>query len=207
MDLILISEEKLKIILSEDDLKKLNIDIDSLDYSNVSTKRVFWEILDRAKETAGFDADKCKLYVQVFPSQDGGCEMFVTKFSNAENKTMQQQSKKYRITKRSSQDKCGRLISAQFEDICKLCRRISDDNMRFDTSLYYDDSGVYILTVKQISRIPSYISSNSQFLTNIPEYLCEYGSVHSLNDKSISYLNEHCRKIADGNAIELLTFI
>lgn len=206
MDLILISEEKLKIILSEEDLKELNIDIESLDYSRVATKRVFWEILDKAKETAGFDADKCKLYVQVFPSQDGGCEMFITKFSSIVSKKTSRQSKTYRITK-STQDKNGKLIAGQFDDICKLCKRLRENNSRICASLFYDASGVYILTVEKKHRMPSYISSNKSLSVSFPEYLCEYGSVHTLNEKSMSYLNEHCKRITEGNAIEVLTFI
>lgn len=206
MDLILISDEKLKIILSEEDLKEFNIDIETLDYSNVSTKRVFWDILDKAKETAGFDADKSKLYVQVFPSSDGGCEMFVTKFSQSSYKKNSHSAKTYRISK-SSYDKHGKLIAANFDDICNLCKRLVEENLHLHTSLFFDESGMYLLTVKKNKRVPSYLSLNNSFASDVPEYLCEYGSVHILNDRAIAYLNEHCKKIAVGNAAEILAFI
>ena len=78
MEFIVINEEKLKVILTSDDMKKLNISAEDLDYQKTSTKRVVWEILDKAKQTEGFDSDNSKLYIQVFPSPDGGCEMFAS---------------------------------------------------------------------------------------------------------------------------------
>ncbi len=206
MDLILISEEKLKIILTENDLQEMNIDIERLDYSNVSTKRVFWEILDRAKETAGFDAAKSKLYVQVFPSSDGGCEMFVTKFSSSPIPCSSIRKKVYRMSK-NAEDKSGVLVVLGFDDLYKLCCRLSEEKLYLKTSLFYDDLGFYIMVIKKNMRIPSYISPKCSLISKIPEYLCEYGKVMELTERAIAYIHEHCEKIADGNATELIASI
>ncbi len=79
MELIRISDSKLKITLSVADMEKYALCSDSMDYDNTETRRAFWEILDEAKQKTGFDAAKERVFVQVYPSRGGGCEMYVTK--------------------------------------------------------------------------------------------------------------------------------
>ena len=79
MEIIMISDCKLKVMLGEDDLKQFEIKAEQLDYSNTETKRMFWDILNRAKHQTGFDTDGQRVLVQLDPSKHGGCEMFVTK--------------------------------------------------------------------------------------------------------------------------------
>lgn len=79
MEFILINENKIKVMLSEEDLDEFEIDAEEMDYSNTETKRMFWDILSRAKHSTGFDTDGQRVLVQLYPSRKGGCEMFVTK--------------------------------------------------------------------------------------------------------------------------------
>ena len=82
MELIRINENKLKIMLSEGDMKQYALDCASLDYDNTETRRAFWSILDEAKHQTGFDAASQRVFVQLYPSKEGGCEMFVTKLGS-----------------------------------------------------------------------------------------------------------------------------
>ena len=82
MELIVISDKRLKIMLSADDMSAYNINALTLDTDNNKTKRILYDILDRAKRNAGFESDTDRVFVQIFPSREGGCEMFVTKFSD-----------------------------------------------------------------------------------------------------------------------------
>lgn len=75
----MISDSKLKIMLTSDDMKEYSLDCSTLDYENTETRRAFWSILDEAKHRTGFDAASEKVFVQVYPSRAGGCEMYVTK--------------------------------------------------------------------------------------------------------------------------------
>lgn len=79
MELIMISDSKLKIMLTNEDMKAYAIDCSTLDYENTETRRAFWSILDEAKHRTGFDAASEKVFVQVYPSKEGGCEMYITK--------------------------------------------------------------------------------------------------------------------------------
>ena len=79
MELILINEKKLKIMLTPEDMREYEIDCESVDYGKTETRRAFWSILDEAKHRTGFDAASERVYIQLYPSKEGGCEMYVTK--------------------------------------------------------------------------------------------------------------------------------
>lgn len=87
MDLILINDSKLKIILTQADMASYALTCENIDYDNTETRRAFWDILDAAKHKTGFDAASERVYVQVYPSKGGGCEMYVTKLHLAGEQT------------------------------------------------------------------------------------------------------------------------
>lgn len=79
MNIILITDNRLKVTLTEQDLNGYGIRIEDIDYGNTETKRVFWTILDRAKNETGFDAAQSRIFIQIYPDTQGGCEMYVSR--------------------------------------------------------------------------------------------------------------------------------
>lgn len=79
MELIKISDSKLKIALTPTDMEKYSLDIQTMDYDKTETRSAFWQLLDEAKHKTGFDAASEKIFVQIYSSAGGGCEMYVTK--------------------------------------------------------------------------------------------------------------------------------
>ena len=82
MEFILISDSKIKVMLTAKDLARFELEADELDYANTETKRMFWDVLSRAKRRTGFDTDGERVVVQLYPSKEGGCEIFVTKIGS-----------------------------------------------------------------------------------------------------------------------------
>ena len=78
MELILISNTKLKIMLNESDMLKYNIGRES-DCARSSTRRAIRSLLERAKDQIGFNTEGEEIFVQLYTSKSGGCELFVTK--------------------------------------------------------------------------------------------------------------------------------
>ena len=78
MELIQIGENRLKVMLTEEDMKRYAIEFELLDYGNTETRRAIWSILDEAKQQIGFDAARDKVYIQAFRGRAGGCELFVS---------------------------------------------------------------------------------------------------------------------------------
>lgn len=79
MELIVISENKLKVMLTADDMRHYNLDCDTIDSGNAPARQAFRSILEDARAQTGFDAGKDRIFVQLYPGKSGGCEMFVTK--------------------------------------------------------------------------------------------------------------------------------
>lgn len=77
MELILISDSKLKIMLDESDMKKYKIGNEAT--SGGHTGRAIRSILERARDQIGFNTEGVEIFVQLYTSAHGGCELFVTK--------------------------------------------------------------------------------------------------------------------------------
>ena len=78
MELILISNTKLKIMLDESDMQKYHIGSES-DCAEISTRKAIRSLLECARDQIGFNTDGEEIFVQLYTSKHGGCELFVTK--------------------------------------------------------------------------------------------------------------------------------
>lgn len=79
MELIKISASKLKIMLSLPDMEKYELEADRLDCADKHTREAFRHIFDDAKTQVDFDTSGERLFIQLYTSRGGGCEIFVTK--------------------------------------------------------------------------------------------------------------------------------
>jgi len=74
-----ITQRKIVVELSAEDLDTLDITYDALDYASADTRRVIWVILDRVRETTGCDIDPSgQLLIDAMPRPTGGCILFFT---------------------------------------------------------------------------------------------------------------------------------
>lgn len=70
---------KIIVELSIEDMTRLDITYDELDYSNIDTRRVIWTILAKARKHLGRDIDPSgKMTVETLPSAEGGCVILFT---------------------------------------------------------------------------------------------------------------------------------
>lgn len=79
VEFLLIGDAKLKIVLTEEDLRKYGISSFVKECSGREGRRNFWEVLELAKSEVGFDVGGEKILIQFYPFKAGGCEVFVTK--------------------------------------------------------------------------------------------------------------------------------
>ena len=84
MELILISKSKLKIMLNESDMKEYSIGKDT-DCVDPSARKAIRSILERAKEQVGFNTEGDEIFVQLYTSKKGGCELFITKTMDSDS--------------------------------------------------------------------------------------------------------------------------
>lgn len=227
MELIMISESKLKIMLTSEDMRAYSIDCSMLDYENTETRRAFWSILDEAKHRTGFDAASEKVFVQVYPSKEGGCEMYITKLGSASGKKagpfgksatekMEQkkgnekvadrreclEAKSAVLQSRGVKDGLGieRISAFKFssmELLLKVCRQLHLQGCQGESSAYSTDTGEYFLVIKE--NTVDFYSPYLQF-----SFVGEYGQCVEYDFVRMS-LGEHCRTICEKNALQVLS--
>lgn len=185
MELILINESKLKVMLTAADMCRYSITCDTINYDNTETRRAFWNILDEAKHKTGFDAASDKVFIQVYPSRGGGCEMYVTKVLTSADIGDSRISCKVRnnfdIYKIES-----------FTTLLETCRQLMLNGYDSRSSAYRDDSkNTYYL-----------------FLNDADEYkfLNEY-CTRCRSAALEAYIAEHCVELCASNAVGKLAVL
>lgn len=79
LDIQNIGSNKFLVGLSRSDMEQLDITYDSMDYSNIETRRVIWTILDRVRQSTGKDVDPSgNLMIEAAPDSTGGCFLMFT---------------------------------------------------------------------------------------------------------------------------------
>ena len=124
MEVIRINRERIKIMLSPTDMEEMNINCDMLEVLDKDGKEAFSKIMQEARNKCGFISCGRKIYVQVFPSKDGGCEMFITKINDGEISDRLSKRKKYYYKFRC------------FEDLMKFCQAMM--SLNYNCSAYKD---------------------------------------------------------------------
>lgn len=84
MELIVITPTKLKIMLTPPDMKRYDLSPTRMDCADEETRRSFRRIFNDARTQIGFDTTGERLFVQLYTSRGGGCEIFVTKLGEGD---------------------------------------------------------------------------------------------------------------------------
>ncbi len=194
MELIRISEQKLKIMLTPTDMRHFELDPDSFTEDSAGMHRSFHRLLEEVKKQTGFEADDTHISVQYFPSREGGCEMFISAGGKREvpslppAKALQPLKKAQNLFERECAYRFANLTS-----LINVCHRLSGVGYIGSNSAYFDDLGRYYLLFT--------VRAESPFQT--PEHLIfpgEYGMIENTPLLKI-YLSEHGRVICPENAV------
>ena len=84
MELIVISESKLKIMMTASDMAHYELENVCLDCADSHIRAAFRHIFDDARDRIGFETEGERLFIQFYASKEGGCEIFVTKLGDTE---------------------------------------------------------------------------------------------------------------------------
>ncbi len=190
MEYILISESKLKIMLTRQDIAQWNISIDELDYGNPSAKAAFEEILGYAREELGFDTSGHKVLLQLYPSRDGGCELFITRLGESARRQTGEIGAPKQRQKAYSFEKLSHLLA--------VCKRLNREGFDGESSAWFDSEGKWFLLLS--------VDEDSE-LDLLPldrfSFICEYGNTESPKALSL-YLSEYASPVCRDNASAIL---
>ena len=196
MEILKISESKIKIMLSPADVRSFGLDVDDVDGSDTKTRAKVFEILDEVKRLYGFDHEGNKLLVQFYPAKDGGAELFVTKLGAITKRNERAISKSEHVTMLESRKML--FFFSSLDDLINAIKTITDSECIQQSELFFSDGeGYYLeLTGRGTSRLGAIceLAVLLEYSVRVPIELAPY-------------INEHCEKLTDGNAVALLSRI
>ena len=193
MEWIRISPNKLKIMLTAEDARHYELNCENADYTDTLTRTAFREILTDVKKQADFDASEDKVYIQMYPSKEGGCELFITKVGLLLNDPVDEMPPAgKRGHTRPPRDKRKSTLAFRFQSfslLCAACRRLLPHNTR-PSDLFRDEKDRWWLFLS---------GCEPQKLRFLTSYAHEVRT-----DLARLYLDEHGKAVCEKNAIEQL---
>ena len=168
MEFLVISDNKLKIMLDKAEMKKFGLDRADIDYSEAEVRCAFWDILDIAAKECGFKAKGEKVLIQFYPSKSGG-EIFITKLGLLSKSAERSLSASQRITMLSSEIKIYK-----FENLSAISAalRVSASRLPEKIKVFSGEGGEYYLIFEE--RNTKAASVMSEFGVEIPSKLEAY---------------------------------
>lgn len=194
MEFLLIGEAKLKIVMTEEETERYKLTSLGAECNTAEGRRAFWQVLDMARNEVGFDPAGDKVLIQFYPIKAGGCEIFVTKLGILPSNSARLVSKSDKISMLSR-----RKSYYFFENESDLNRAIVAlkrflGSFRPEADAYKSDSGIYYLAIEEYGKGGESLE--------FPQIL-EFGK--AISEDLQLYVGEHFEKIADKNAIDLLS--
>lgn len=196
-----ITENKIRIILKQEDFKDKSIDIQKLLLTTPESQSLFLEILNKAKAEVNFDTDGHRLLIEAFFQSEDIFVFTITKYIEPNN-TIKNKTRKYLTIKRKAQIINNSSYIYQFnnfEDFCEFCNfmnKNSSINLKgiFKTSILYFYNNTYYLVIDGIN-----LSHKS--LNLFHSSLLEFSSPSTFTKNFIYKLKEHGKIIIKNNAI------
>ena len=214
MDLIRIDDNKMKIMLSPVDMQCYELDAVALDCTKTETRRAFRHILEDVRTQTGFDAKGNQIYVQLYPSREGGCEMFVTKLDvvSAMDSTADRRSRTeightsiepIAAPQPAPDTERSRTVAFCFdalEHLLCVCRRLHARAFVGSSAAYWGEEGHYylLLTEKVSSRRHAVLGRLSLC------FIGEYGIQKNAETVRL-YIREHGSPICERDAVAQLS--
>ena len=176
-----IAQDKVKILLTDEDLSELSIYYEELDCENENTRDIILELLDLAYRETGFYPGEGHLFVEAYPAEQG-CILYFTSLCEAQEE----------------QSVCTPVIFAfeSSETLIAGARTLFQTygHRIFKSELYFDGN-TYQLAVYPLDQ------SNLQSVM----LLSEFASPSKKGELSVRLLKEHSRVLLPERAIEQLT--
>ena len=190
MDFLLIGESKLKVVVTEEEMREYKIDGGIDAGGGAGIRRAFWKILDRAKENVGFDPAGDKVLIQFYPVSSGGCEIFVTKLGILPESSARLVAKSNKIEVLSRSESLYSFES--LDELRTLCSVISDmTGGKCPTSDVYLLDGKYYLSVLEHGK-----GGEST------EFPCILEFAGGLTADFSIFIREHADRLTDGDGID-----
>ncbi len=205
MELIRISDSKLKIMLTPTDMCHFELNNDSFGEDSAKMRLAFRHLMEEIKKQTGFDADDNHVSIQYFPSREGGCEMFVTNLPPITDGKEERALTKQNTSLPTPQKYSGSFrkdCAYRFEDLNHLllvCKRLREIGYIGDSAAFRDEKKQYYLFLTLLSSSP--FSMPEEF-----HFVLEYGFWENAAMLKL-YIREHGSVISAPDAVHKLSLL
>ncbi len=210
METIKISDTKLKVILSKEELPKAYPSGADTDALSPETREALRGFLKKAGSLHGVDVSSGRLFIQLYRNKDGGCELFVTRLDGKTDVITDEILSKEEIpmmsrgaVKTDSAEKNNRLSRyavgiyefSELDSLLHACDRLSATDIAGQSAVYADEepSRFYLVICESGTR--------SELPTDV--LLDEYGGKRR-KSSVYAYIKEHCDVICGADAVKRL---
>ena len=171
-----LSDNKIRIILTMQDLTEKHIDFHSFMSNSIESQNILFDMLEEAKKETGFDPENFNLKIEALAMADTNFVFTITKVYPEAEPTEKSLKRKFTVKRKSlntSSDTQAVYMFNCFDDFCNLLQflkrnnNISDVNNLADNVLLYEYKHCYYLL---ISNIHTDIASKINFYANITEF-------------------------------------
>jgi adapter protein MecA 1/2 len=204
-----INDSQIKIILNQADLKHRDIKISELAYGSKKAQELFRDMMEKAFEEYGFDADNVPLMIEAVPLSVDSIMIIVTKVENPD-----EIDKKLSAFRPKSNARTFKKKSSVEEEQMEPCSitiysfNKLDDVIDVSIRLYPLYCGVNSL-YKDIENKKYFLVLHKNYFYNanpnqVESILSEYGNKHVSSPLSEGFLAEHGELMIQDKAIEVL---
>ena len=189
MDFIRISDVKIKVTLSPEDLDRYVAEgeRDRPAGSHGTLRAILREI----RRETGFDATGERVLMQMFPGADGGCELFVTRLGKLPEKDA---PKPAALPAAALPLRSAVLAFDRLPPLLAVCRHLDHIGYPHLSAVYYGDDGLWYLVLQE--RIPRDRPSPLSFAE-------EFGRRRRAG-ATLAYIKEHGICVSPSDAVAVL---
>ncbi len=175
-----ISESKIKLTVTGQDMTEWGVSIEHIIADTPKARELFRVLIKKAELEAGFYAENARLMIEALPGEYDGIDLFVTNLDIQESK-----NKKARLRAKAIEPKSqyGIFCFEKFDDLCDFVRNCSHANG--EGALYKMDEKYYFVAGKDINPL-----------------IVEYGREEV--EITFAHLKEHSKCVIERSAIETI---
>lgn len=190
-----LTENKIRAIIKQEDIKNKNVNLEELVQTSVDSQDLLLDILEKAKQELDFNIDGCKLLIETFSSSDDIFIFTITKYNVSNNK------KKYLSAKRkiSPTDNYVNFFKfSNFDDFCNFCNSVGN----LQTKRLYKSAILYLYNNK-IYLLISKLNASHKNYKLFYSYILEFSRQIFYSKNFEAKLKEHGKIIIKNNALNI----
>ena len=198
-----LNENKIRIILNNQDLIEKNISLNSFMSNSIETQDLFFAMLEEAEQKVGFVTKDHKIKIEALAMADGNFVITITRFENLNDSEnhITYKNKKRKVKRKSTNIESENIVYSfnNFDDFCLFTQNVKNiknlSKIAKSTTLYTYNSHYYLLFSKLNIEHPN--------IKQINTCITEFGTYVNNSDLFSYKLNERGKVVLKNNAIKL----